>query len=182
MPTRREMLRAIAAIGGTCLLSQARAGADGEGFREIPWSALLPEGWDPKAPFKGLRLESLDDADPRAQEALMNAREYWKSAPIEPSLQGAKVRLHGYVVPMSGDASIVREFLLVPYFGACIHVPPPPANQVIHVLMDKPLKSRLRTMSAVWVSGIMRVERFASVMGDAGYAMRGLVVEPYLRP
>lgn len=102
-------------------------------------------------------------------------------APVEPSLNGAKVRLHGYVVPMSGDASFVREFLLVPYFGACIHVPPPPANQVVHVLLDKSVKSRLRTMSAVWVSGIIRVERFSSVMGDAGYAMQGMAVEPYVR-
>ncbi|KAF7963972.1 hypothetical protein AWV80_03655 [Cupriavidus sp. UYMU48A] len=175
------MLRAMAVLGGACLLSRAHAGTNIDGVREIPWSALLPEGWDPKAPFRGLRLESLDDADPRAQEALMNAREYWKDAPVEPSLNGAKVRLHGYVVPMSGEATTVREFLLIPYFGACIHVPPPPANQVVHVRMEKPLTSRLRRMNAVWVSGIMRVERFTSVMGDAGYAMRGMAVEPYVR-
>ncbi|WP_084402637.1 hypothetical protein [Cupriavidus sp. amp6] len=83
------MLRAMAVLGGACLLSRAHAGTNIDGFREIPWSALLPEGWDPKAPFRGLRLESLDDADPRAQEALMNAREYWKNAPVEPSLNGA---------------------------------------------------------------------------------------------
>jgi len=179
MPTRRTMLRAAMAGAGAALLPQARAEGGGE-FSTLPWSALLPRGWDPKAPFKGLKLDELEDGDPRAQEALFKARDYWKSAPVEPSLQGARARLRGYVVPMSGDAGIVREFLLVPYFGACIHVPPPPANQVVHVLMEKPLRNRLRTMSSVWVSGTLRIERFSSVMGDAGYAMRGSLVEPYV--
>lgn len=63
MLTRRELLRTMVVLGGTGLLSGAHAGTDSDGFREIPWTALLPEGWDPKAPFKGLRLEMLDDAD-----------------------------------------------------------------------------------------------------------------------
>lgn len=180
MFTRRQSLRALAALGAISMWSTARA-ANSDGYRDLAWSALLPTGWDAKAPFQGMDLDKLDDADPRAQEALARAREYWKSAPVERSLNGARVRLPGYVVPMSGDARIFNEFLLVPYFGACIHVPPSPANQIVHVKLDKPSRTPLRVMRAVWVSGTMRVERFSSAMGDAGYALHGASVELYTR-
>jgi hypothetical protein len=150
-------------------------------FREIDWQALLPKGWDPMAPFTGLKLDELDDADPRAQIALYKARQYWKEAPVEPALDGAAVRLAGFVVSLDGEGESIREFLLVPYFGACIHVPPPPANQVVHVRTDKPLPG-LRTMDTVWISGAMRVERADTMMGDAGYAMQAAKVEAYVSP
>lgn len=148
-------------------------------LREIGWQALLPKGWDPLAPFKGLRLDELEDADPRAQIALYKARQYWKNAPVEPSLDGAAVRIAGFVVSLDGEGEAIREFLLVPYFGACIHVPSPPANQVIHVRTDKPLAG-LRSMDTVWISGAMRVERADTMMGYAGYAMPAANVQPYL--
>lgn len=181
LPSRRTLLRVVTAMCAATLLPARRARATDDGFRDLAWKALIPADWDASAPLRHLRPETLDDADPRAQQALAAAREYWKAAPVDPSLQGARVRMRGYVVPMSGDATIGREFLLVPYFGACIHVPPPPANQVVHVRMDAPPRFRLRTMSTVWVSGVLRVERSSSVMGDAGYAMRGIAVDPYVR-
>lgn len=150
-------------------------------LRQIEWQALLPKGWDPLAPFKGMKLDELEDGDPRAQIALYKARQYWKNAPVEPTLDGAAVRIAGFVVSLDGEGESIREFLLVPYFGACIHVPPPPANQVIHVRTDKPLAG-LRTMDTVWISGAMRVERADTMLGHAGYAMPAARVEPYLKP
>ncbi|MHA7684826.1 DUF3299 domain-containing protein [Cupriavidus sp. PET2-C1] len=160
-------------------LQPAPGAAPDPALREIGWQALLPKGWDPLAPFKGLRLDELEDADPRAQIALYKARQYWKHAPVEPSLDGAAVRIAGFVVSLDGEGEAIREFLLVPYFGACIHVPPPPANQVIHVRTDKPLAG-LRSMDTVWISGAMRVERADTMMGYAGYAMPAASVQPYL--
>jgi hypothetical protein len=69
----------------------------------------------------------------------------------------------------------------VPYFGACIHTPPPPANQIVHVVADKPIKG-LRTMDAVWVSGTLKPFRQDSAMGMSGYQMRAAVVAPYTAP
>ncbi len=156
---------------------QSSATADNT-FREIDWQALLPKGWDPMAPFKGLRLDQMQDGDPQAQIALYKARKYWKTAPTEPSVDGKPIRLPGYVVSLDGEGEAIREFLLVPYFGACIHVPPPPSNQVVHVRTGKPLEG-LRTMDTVWISGIMRVEHAETGMGDAGYAINAVRVEPY---
>jgi hypothetical protein len=67
---------------------------------------------------------------------------------------------------------------LVPYFGACIHVPPPPANQIIHVLSDKPIKG-VHAMTAVWVSGTLKTVRANSIMGMSGYRMEARAVERY---
>ncbi|MFS8977220.1 DUF3299 domain-containing protein [Cupriavidus necator] len=157
--------------------SSPAAGADAT-YREIAWQDLLPKAWDPMAPFKGLRLQDMADDDPRAQAALGKARQYWRDAPVEPAMDGVAVRLPGFVVSLDGEGEAIREFLLVPYFGACIHVPPPPPNQVVHVRAGKPLDG-LRTMDTVWVSGTMRVERAETMMGDAGYAINVARVEPY---
>lgn len=157
--------------------AQSRA-APASTYREIDWQALLPKGWDPMAPFKGLRLDQMQDGDPQAQIALYKARKYWKTAPTEPSLDGMRVRLPGFVVSLDGEGETIREFLLVPYFGACIHVPPPPANQVVHVHTSRPIPG-LRTMDTVWISGVMRLERAETMMGDAGYGMQDARVERY---
>ncbi|WP_244259030.1 DUF3299 domain-containing protein [Cupriavidus gilardii] len=150
-------------------------------YREIEWDALLPKGWDPLAPLKGLDLAQMEDGDPRAKAALEKAKQYWQEAPVEPSLDGSPVRLPGFVVSLGGEGEAIREFLLVPYFGACIHVPPPPANQVVHVQARAPLQG-IRTMDTVWIEGVLRVERAETAMGDSGYAMREARVEPYLEP
>lgn len=175
-----EASEAPYAVGQTLTPSPA-APAAGTAYREIDWQALLPKGWDPMAPFKGLPLQEMEDADPRAQAALEKARQFWREAPIETALDGEAVRLPGFVVSLDGEGEAIREFLLVPYFGACIHVPPPPSNQVVHVRAAQPLAG-LRTMDTVWISGVMRVERAETMMGDAGYAMHDARLEPYQAP
>ncbi|MFP3457944.1 DUF3299 domain-containing protein, partial [Psychrobacter sp. SIMBA_152] len=71
-------------------------------------------------------------------------------APVVEALDGKKVRIPGYVVQLEGDADNVTEFLLVPYFGACIHVPPPPPNQIIHVEYAEGVPYE-NTYDAVWI-------------------------------
>jgi hypothetical protein len=150
-------------------------------YREITWEELLPEGWDPLAPFKGLQLDKLEDDDPRAQTALYEARKFWKNAPLKAEMNGMAVRLPGFVVSLGGEGERIQEFLLVPYFGACIHVPPPPVNQVVHVIA-KTAHEGIRTMDTVWITGTLRVERAETLMGDAGYAMRDAEVLPFSPP
>jgi hypothetical protein len=160
-------------------LPDDRKGA--QGYRQIGWDDLVPKGWDPMVAFKGLDLARLQDSDPKAQEALENARRLWDQAPAEKTMNGQKVRIAGFVVPLERRGEQVTEFLLVPYFGACIHVPPPPANQIIHVVAEKPV-GNMRTMDAMWVSGTLGLDRTDTGMGVAGYRMRGEAFEPYTRP
>jgi hypothetical protein len=96
-------------------------------------------------------------------------------------MAGARVRIPGFVVPLETSGEKIREFLLVPYFGACVHVPPPPANQLIHVIPDKPVPGGWN-MLPVWVNGVMAVGRIDSDMGTAGYQLRAVKVEEYEEP
>ena len=168
------------ALGGPAPLASKPAppGPVVNGFRTINWDALVPADWDPFKEFKGLNLGVLDDADPRAALMLKKMREVWDNAPINTALVGQRVRLPGFVVPLEDTKDGMKEFLLVPYFGACIHSPPPPGNQIIHVLPKVPVKG-LRSMDTVWISGVLSAERTDSYMGAAGYRIEADAVAPY---
>ena len=152
-------------------------------FQEIEWFALVPADWEPAKTFNE-DITRLQDNDPRAMAALAKLREAWATAPVEPSMDGARVRIGGYVIPLDGEGHAFREFLLVPYFGACIHAPPPPANQVIHVFSDKPIDG-VKMMDAVFVSGTLRAARnrtpdsAAGLLDAVGYDMQAHSVQPY---
>jgi uncharacterized protein len=146
--------------------------------RTIGWEALVPADWDPMKDLKGLNLSILSDADPRATAALAKLREAWDNAPINPAVVGQTVRLPGYLVPLEETKDGLKEFLLVPYFGACIHSPPPPANQIVHVLPKAPAKG-LRSMDTVWVTGVLTGTRTDSYMGMSGYRIEAIQVTPY---
>jgi hypothetical protein len=148
-------------------------------YKEITWDDLMPKDWDPMTDFKKLDLSKLKDSDPRAQEALQNLRAAWNNAPVEPSMDGARIRIPGFIVPLEVVRHQITEFLLVPYFGGCIHVPPPPANQIIHVFPSKPLKKGMQSMDAVWISGELKTLPSDTDMGSASYRMKAEVVEPY---
>lgn len=152
-------------------------------FEEIEWFALVPADWEPAKTFND-DMARLQDNDPRAMAALAKLREAWATAPVEPSMDGARVRIGGYVIPLDGEGRAFREFLLVPYFGACIHAPPPPANQVIHVFSDKPIDG-VKMMDAVFVSGTLRAagdrtpDSAAGLLDAVGYDMQAEAVKPY---
>ncbi|MDR0735628.1 MAG: DUF3299 domain-containing protein [Zoogloeaceae bacterium] len=147
-------------------------------YREITWDELIPPGWDVAEIFAGLNLDNFQDADPRAEAALQKMRQAWDNAPVNPKMQGQAIRIPGFVVPLDADGSALREFLLVPYFGGCIHVPPPPANQIIHVVAQPPLAD-VQAMDAIWISGTLEAARTDSQMGSAGYTLEARKVEPY---
>lgn len=94
-------------------------------------------------------------------------------------LDGTEVTIAGFVVPLDlADDDRVREFLLVPYFGACVHVPPPPPNQVIHVTSAEGLA--LERIYEPWsVTGTLRVEAKESALASAGYAIAADQVQLY---
>lgn len=148
------------------------------GFTTVNWDALVPADWDPFKEFRGTNLAALNDGDPRAEQLLKQMRELWDRAPTNAALVGQKVRIPGFVVPLEDSAEGMKEFLLVPYFGACIHSPPPPANQIIHIVPKTPAKG-LRSMDAVWIHGVLSTERTDSYMGMAGYRIEAQEVLPY---
>ncbi len=148
------------------------------GVRTIQWDELVPADWDPFKDFKDLNFQMLDDGDPRANALLKRMREVWDAAPTNPRLVGQVVRIPGFVVPLEDTNDGLKEFLLVPYFGACIHSPPPPANQIIHVLPKAPAKG-FKSMDTVWISGRLTTPRTDSYMGVSGYRIEADAVTRY---
>jgi hypothetical protein len=135
--------------------------------RTIGWDELVPKGWDPMKQFKDVDLSQLDDSDPRANDMLMKLQDAFDHAPVNSAMNGVEVKIPGFVVPLEEDQGTVTEFLLVPYFGACIHTPPPPANQILHVQPKQAAK--FRSMDTVWVTGKLQTVHNESTMGVSGY-------------
>ncbi|MBI4986601.1 MAG: DUF3299 domain-containing protein [Rhodocyclales bacterium] len=165
-------------IGERLAQPKAAAAAD---YREITWEALVPADWDPMKAFKALDMAKLKDEDPRAMEAMERLKEAWNAAPVEPKMNGQRVRIPGFVVPLGTDLDRVKEFLLVPYFGACIHVPPPPANQMVHVFPKKPLRND-QIMGPVWVNGTLETAMSTTAFGGVGYRIKAERIEAYKEP
>jgi uncharacterized protein len=146
-------------------------------YREINWDELVPKDWDPFKEMKEMNMAGLSDADPRAADMMKRMRDIFDNAPVNPKMNDQSVRIPGYVVPLDDSTTGLKEFLLVPYFGACIHTPPPPANQIVHVVPRSAAK--FRSMDTVWVSGTLKAAKSDTAMGASGYRLDAVVVEPY---
>jgi hypothetical protein len=92
------------------------------------------------------------------------------------ALDGKRVRIGGYVVPLDFDATRVKEFLLVPFVGACIHVPPPPANQIVYVKSERGFDVS-GAFEPVWVTGTLKVASAFTGLAEAGYSLDAETVE-----
>lgn len=152
-----------------------------EPWPELKWEALVPKGWDPSKEFKDLDFSKLQDSDPRAMEALDRLKRLWDDAPAEPTLSGRRIRIAGFALPLERQGDKVTEFLIVPYFGACIHTPPPPANQIIHAKSAKPLTG-VKIMTPLWTYGTLAVQRGETQWGVAGYRLTVDKIAPYAEP
>jgi hypothetical protein len=137
--------------------------------------------------------EEVDKAIPQLKRkgidinVLMTKRRILQTSVVE-ELGGQHVKIAGYLLPLEVSAARVSEFLLVPYVGACIHVPPPPPNQIIYakIMQNKSYRSK-NLFEPVWVTGIIAAKSMARdlflVDGtaeiDIGYSMQANRIEPY---
>nr|WP_219853184.1 DUF3299 domain-containing protein [Stutzerimonas stutzeri] len=138
--------------------------------RELQWSDLIPADAPPPPPPVAMHDMS-QLADALAAETGPAATQQSPAAPVVEALDGIQAKLPGYIVPldMSEDGR-VTEFLLVPYFGACIHVPPPPSNQIVHATSELGVKVD-QLYQPFWIEGPLRVEHASSELAEAGYRM-----------
>lgn len=152
---------------------------------------LLTLGWEDLTPDTAIIKNPIDDLSKEDYYALTDD-EYQKliedyqteleqsmaSAPIVEELNGKKVTLAGYAVPLDFEAQTVYEFLLVPYFGACIHVPPPPRNQTVYVQIENGTDLD-GLWDAISVTGEMETTQTSTDLAEAGYKIQASNVEAY---
>ncbi len=165
-----------------CTGDQQTAEVDTEAVRELEWDDLMPDDYDPSKLLPDVDVDLLSDDGEQAERYMRMLREMWDSAPVVPDLDGQKVKIPGFVVPVEYDEKQVSSFLLVPYFGACIHVPPPPSNQVVHVDTGGYGPDPGQLWDPVWVIGRLSTEHVSSGLGEAGYRLDAERIEPYVDP
>lgn len=152
---------------------------NGQNVETIDWETLLPADFDFESVYGSEEeLSNLDDFDPEAQRRLDAMMQALKSTPVVPELDGRMVRLPGFVVPLEGDGQTVTTFFLVPWFGACIHTPPPPSNQIVYTHYE-PGTQLDNLYDAVWVTGVLQVEDFSHELASSGYRLEAYRIEPY---
>lgn len=97
---------------------------------------------------------------------------------VREELNGSQVKIPGFVIPLEGDDKAITEFLLVPYFGACIHVPPPPPNQIIYVKFPKGAPIQ-QLWDVVYIVGTLKTQAISHDLAEVGYLLEGTALEEY---
>lgn len=126
-------------------------------------------------------LAALEQPTPAIDWRLLAGLDYQsgKTTDTLKKLNGKRVRIPGFVVPLDDFMEDGAEFLLVPYYGACVHTPPPPPNQIIYVQMAGKKAVKLSLFDAVWMHGTLKIASVESPYGTVGFTLEGLKMEPY---
>lgn len=154
-----------------------------EEVSEVTWEDLIPDDFvQPENPFTTMTQEQIDkimDGSDESNAELERLQEAFNYAPVVDELNGKRVKIPAYITPLeyNGDAG-TKEFLLVPYLGACIHTPPPPANQVVHAMSPEAIKIQAM-YDPVWAIGTIRTETVKSDLAESGYRLEVEEVLPY---
>jgi hypothetical protein len=166
------------------LLFAAAVFAQTPGYQKITWDDLLNEAWYQQMKKEMAsygRMAFLKDGSEEAEKLMASMRKKLDEAPIAPKYVNQKIRMPGFVVPLDAVRNGQREFLLVPYFGACIHTPPPPANQIVLVTPHPKLNlpKTLESMDVIWVEGELKDARTTTASGVSGYSLEAVQIYPY---
>ncbi|MAK60371.1 MAG: hypothetical protein CMK09_05290 [Ponticaulis sp.] len=152
---------------------------DADGFEEIGWEDLLPVGEEERiAELYRMQLQALATNPVREGSAADKALQIGTFNVVE-ELDGVKVKLPGYTVPFDFSPNAeISDFLLVPYYGACLHSPPPPPNQTLYITTDNPIRIT-ELDQAVWVRGVLKADRQNTETADAAYTLVLSDIEEY---
>lgn len=130
--------------------------------REITWDDLIPSG----VPYSQIIGEGVVD----------EVNDTWRpqfdehATKMNEALNGAYIKMPGYIIPWDVTSAGVTSFILVPYVGACIHVPPPPPNQLVFVTTETPWPNDM-LWEPVWVIGHMKSEFQTTEIAEIGYSL-----------
>lgn len=159
----------------------------------VYWVINILETLPERTPETEEYYKEVDEALPTLEKAgidfaeLMVKRKEIRTSVVE-KLNGQHIRIPGYLLPLETSNGRVTEFLLVPYVGACIHVPPPPPNQIIHVnSTQKEGYKSSKLFEPIWATGKIFTKSVTQelflVDGSAeiaiGYTMQANRIEPY---
>ncbi len=167
---RRDLLASLAGL--TLALSVApRTAFSATEIIDIEWSDLVPEG-------EGLAMETLRGIGIIHHGQLSTGFTQEEASGVTTEYNGKTVRLPGFIVPIAFSGTAVKAFVLVPYVGACVHVPPPPANQLVFVTTEEPYEGK-GLFEAVSVTGLFETAATDTQIAEIGYVLTAEKIEPY---
>ncbi|GFD86786.1 DUF3299 domain-containing protein [Alteromonas marina] len=151
-------------------------------YEEIDWVALMPEddlsallnrpeflndiadgsAADSVDDFASKQLE--DEQAQRYQQALVSTR-------VIEAFDGKAIRIPGFIVPLEqNDEQKATAFFVVPYFGACLHMPPPPPNQILYVEYKEGIAVE-NLYDPYWFEGTVKIDNHESALGTSSYSL-----------
>ena len=148
-------------------------------YQRLSWSDLKP----PPSPEAARAIEDLKQRiDRMTREEIAEAQGIIEGdgESIVTAVDGRDVTLEGFLVPIDFDADRTSEFLLVSFYGACIHVPPPPPNQIVFVTFREGLansKFESQVSTSFRVSGRIRATPATTDIADVGYQLMAHAIE-----
>lgn len=151
-----------------CLLLLLPFSAVSNEVLTLDWIDLIPE--QERNQFDSLGMPKVDHNGATMEQSLVGR--------VRQELNGSMVKIPGFVIPLEGDDKMITEFLLVPYFGACIHVPPPPPNQIIYVKFEKGAPIQ-QLWDVIYIVGKLKTETINSELAETGYLIEGVRLEEY---
>ena len=136
--------------------------------RELDWLELMPKD----------EVDQLMETPAVTHSGDLKAQQTGSARTI-PEMDGIQAKIAGYIVPVEVDGDgQMSEFFIVPYFGACIHVPPPPPNQIILARLAKPMPVT-EIYDAYWIEGTLAIEKVDNDIAQAAYTLKA---EKVVRP
>lgn len=153
-----------------------------KGFLPLKWEGLIAPGFDADsilAKYEN-KISVVTEGSREAKILYEKMQAEYNKAPPNDTLANKKVSIPGFIAPLEQSNGIITEFLLVPYFGACIHQPAPPANQTVHVKTGP--DSGIRAEDAydpIWVSGELLIDKSTTDIGTASYKVQEATIKKY---
>jgi len=162
-----------------------------ETIRSLQWHELMPEGEEEVLAklYEDFYAELEDRLFSSQPRMLSDASPIMEGSPLDEmpqigtfntveELNGQRIEIPGFVVPLDVAAQKLSAFLIVPYFGACIHTPPPAPNQIIYAIAE-PAQQLENLYYPMWFTGVLETGRQDTDVGNAAYTLQIEAVRPY---
>ena len=160
-----------------------------ESYETIEWVNIMPaddlEALMNPPDYIGQIVDgsSEDNMDPlnelaKDNEQVQRFQSALASTNIVEEYLGKKIRIPGFIVPLEGEDQTITEFFIVPFFGACLHMPPPPPNQIIHVQYETGVELE-NLYDAFWFEGTLSAKLISNDLGASAYALNIKSVYPH---
>lgn len=151
-------------------------------YTEISWETLIPEGYSADVIMDKYaeRIMALPYDSPEATALYMEMQDEFNNAPINEEVNETLIKLPGFVAPLEYENDLITEFLLVPYFGACIHEPAPPVNQTILVkAAEGEGLTTEESYAPMWIMGEITTEITSTELAQSGYYIQNATIDLY---